>query len=302
LYIKDAIAIGKLIRENVEDAVVTTQDPFETGLAGYLIAQHHKARLNAQVHTDLFSPYFRMSVLNTVRLVIAKYILPRADSIRVVSERIKESLGSLKLKAKPVVLPIWTDIATLSHKVPTVNLREHYPQFEKIILMVARFEKEKNISLALQSLEEVKKTHPKIGLVLVGDGQLKKDITKEIASRGLIENVVLVGWQHDVSGYYRTADMYLCTSQYEGFGLSLVEAGASHCPIVSTDIGLVGSVLHHGESVEVVKPQYGSVAEGITKVIENEQYRISLRDKAYKAVQSIYSTKEHYLQAYKKAL
>jgi len=43
-----------------------------------------------QIHTDIMSPYFaRESVLNRARVQIAKFLIPRADAIRVVSPRIK---------------------------------------------------------------------------------------------------------------------------------------------------------------------------------------------------------------------
>ena len=63
--------------------VVTTQDPFECGLAGFLIARIFRARLHIQIHTDVMSPYFaNESTLNRVRVLIAKFLIPRASGIR----------------------------------------------------------------------------------------------------------------------------------------------------------------------------------------------------------------------------
>jgi glycosyltransferase involved in cell wall biosynthesis len=63
---------------------------------------------------------------------------------------------------------------------------------------------------------------------------------------GLEESVVFESWQKDLASYYKTADVFVLTSYYEGFGLTLAEAVACGCPIVSTDVGIARDLL--GES------------------------------------------------------
>ena len=72
--------------------VVTVQDPFETGLIGWVIARTSGSAFHVQVHTDFRSPAFRRSLLNRLRVALARFIIGRADRIRVVSERIKDSI------------------------------------------------------------------------------------------------------------------------------------------------------------------------------------------------------------------
>src|SRR3989338_6515043 len=95
-YIPDAVRIGMRIIKEGDTWTVTCQDPFEAGFAGWCIARHTHARLHLQVHTDFMSPYFKKeSLLNRLRVRIARFLLPRADEIRVVSERIKRSIEKL---------------------------------------------------------------------------------------------------------------------------------------------------------------------------------------------------------------
>ena len=91
-YVRDILRAAK--RKVLRDVdLVTSQDPFETGLAGWLMARRLKAKLQLQVHTDFLSPYFAPeSFKNFIRVRIAKWLLPKSDSIRVVSERVKRSL------------------------------------------------------------------------------------------------------------------------------------------------------------------------------------------------------------------
>jgi hypothetical protein len=86
---------------------VTTQDPFETGIIGFFLSW--KYRWSVQIHTDFMSPFFQTSFLNKVRVIIARLILRRAHSIRVVSERIKASIPTSLQNKKITVLPIMTE-------------------------------------------------------------------------------------------------------------------------------------------------------------------------------------------------
>jgi putative flippase GtrA len=45
-------------------------------------------------------------------------------------------------------------------------------------------------------------------------------------------------WCDDPASYYKTADCFLITSDYEGYGMTIVEALAAGCPVVSTDVGI----------------------------------------------------------------
>src|SRR3989344_1142990 len=166
-------------RFTFHDWLVTTQDPFETGLAGWLIARKNNIPLQLQIHTDFLNPCFaRESLLNHIRVRIARFLLPRARGIRVVSDRIKNSLKakSYKLKAEPTVLPIFVDTEQLKNAPVKTDLRKKYPQFDFIVLMASRLTKEKNIPLAFAAMKEIVKKHPRVGLVIVGSGLKEKEL------------------------------------------------------------------------------------------------------------------------------
>ena len=97
LYIWDAYRIGKTIIDRwkliIGNSVITAQDPFESGLVGWALKKKFNLPLQLQIHADIFSPYlYQESLKNKFRVWLAKFLLPKADGIRVVSERIKRSL------------------------------------------------------------------------------------------------------------------------------------------------------------------------------------------------------------------
>lgn len=249
-YLFKAYKIGRRIikkdaKESRQDWIVTAQDPFESGLAGLMLARLPGVRLVLQVHTDLFSPYFkRESFLNKIRLTLAKRILPRANRVRAVSERVKNSLLVFGLPAAAVrVLPIWIDVKKIQQAPVADGLHQKYQQFNLITLIASRLTREKNIALAIKAIAEPVKADHKVGLIIVGDGPEKENLRLLAYALRLQNNVIFEPWADDIIYYYKTADVFLNTSNYEGYGRSLVEAAAAGCPIITSAVGVVGELL-----------------------------------------------------------
>lgn len=192
--------------------VVTVQDPFWRGLFALCVARRIGAKFNAQVHT---------SALN----VLGKFVLRRADSVRVVSEKIKQQVEAAGVKAPVRVLPIYIDIERFQTLV-------RQPHAQKTLLWVGRFEDEKDPLLALEVFKTV---HSEIDakLVMLGAGSLDRVL------RAAADNlpVTFPGWQ-DPADYLAQADVVLSTSRHESYGASIIEALAAGVPVVAPDVGV----------------------------------------------------------------
>ena len=246
-YIIDAWRLGRVLdRPNL----ITAQDPFECGLAAWFLAKLFKAKLELQIHTDFLNLYFiRESALNWFRVkILSLFLIPKANKLRVVSKRIKSSLEakSWKLKATPVVLPVFVDVEKIRNAPVRTDLHHKYPRFKKIILMASRLTKEKNIDLALKAMPEILARNSDIGLIVVGEGPELKQLKSKALSYGLGHNIAFEPWTDDLSSYYKTADLFLNTSLYEGYGRTMVEALAAGCPVVSTEVGIAGDLNYQG--------------------------------------------------------
>ncbi|MFA6536505.1 MAG: glycosyltransferase [Candidatus Paceibacterota bacterium] len=248
--IKDAFKVGMQILDSATDLnfwVITTQDPFETGLVGRKLKRVFKLPLQIQVHTDLLNIHFAHDPLNNLRFIVARQVLKSADSLRVVSERIKRSLVNDYRFAIPAekisVLPIFIDLEKIRSLPVSVDLHKKYPQFGKIVLIASRLTKEKNLFFALKVFRRLLKETPEAGLVIVGDGPKRLKLEKKAKSWGIADRVKFEGWQDNLVSYYKTADTFLSTSFYEGFGLTIVEAIALGLPVVSSNVGIASQAL-----------------------------------------------------------
>jgi glycosyltransferase involved in cell wall biosynthesis len=209
-------------RKNQYD-VVTAQDPFWRGLVAWRAARIAGAKLNLQLHTVLSHESF-------VKRLIARFLLPRADSIRVVSELAREELLTKHLSADITVLPIYIELA------PFTNVERHpHPRFEKVIIWIGRFESEKDPLNALRILKEVRAANIDAGLIMLGSGSMEKAL--KTAAKPISEYVEFPGWQY-LPPYLAMADLVISTSKFESYGVSIILALAAGVPVVAPDVGI----------------------------------------------------------------
>ena len=273
MYFSGAYKISKEIIRKHNIDIITSQEAFTNKVAIKLKKKFKDIKLQVQIHTDFLSERFKKESFKNL-LKYKGYVrgVKIADCVRVVSESMKDKL--IKYfgidDARIFVLPIFVDTEKIKNTVTTVDLYKKYPQFEKIILMVSRLEKEKNIPLAISAMKDMTKKYPKIGLVIVGSGSEKKNLK-------LNNNVVLDGWRdkETIYSYYKSADLLLVTSDYEGYGLTIIEALASGLPVLSTDVGIAREA---GACIT----NRNNIANDIVKYIESSSQMAELANYPYK--------------------
>lgn len=262
LYFLDAARIG--IRETRSFDLVTAQDPFEAGLAGYLTARLLRIPLQLQIHADIMSPYFRRaSLLNRLRAILASVLIPRADSLRVVSTRIEKSLRKRFEPLPPMsVLPVFS-------REPRNETEGPLPK-RPFILVASRLEREKGVDVAIRAFARLAPEFPDLTLAIAGEGRERRSLKTLARSLTLTERIVFLGWRNDILALMTGAAMYLHASPSEGFGLSLLEAARAGCPIVSTDVGIVGDVIPREDIIVVPVGDREGIAAGIRSALRDQ--------------------------------
>jgi len=166
--------------------------------------------------------------------------------------------------SKISVRPIAVDVQWIKNAPITVDLHKKYPQFDQIILIASRLEPEKNIQLAINAMAEVVQKLSKAGLVIIGNGSQKEKLESLAKNLNISTNVAFESWAdpQTLASYYKTADIYLNTSFFEGYGMTFVEAQAAGCKIVSTDVGVAREM-----GATIVEHEAGSVSDGIIQAL-----------------------------------
>ena len=180
-----------------------------------------------------------------------------------------------------------------------IDLRLRYPQFDFIVLMASRLTKEK-ISLSRSALfKKVVKKYPKTGLIVIGEGRELHTLGTLATSLNLQGNIIFDGWQTDLISYYKTADLFLLTSNYEGYGMTLIEARSAGRAIVTTDVGVVGDTINAENALVCAVGDETCITQSIRRVIENKGLRERLEQATAMATEQMpVRSNEQYIEKY----
>ena len=101
------------------------------------------------------------------------------------------------------------------------------------ILTVGKMKAVKNHQLLLRAFARLDR--PDARLMFVGDGQRREALLSLAQELGVRDRVIFPGFHPDPTPFYKTSDLFVLSSNYEGFGNVIVEAMACGTPVVSTD-------------------------------------------------------------------
>ncbi|MBN2400390.1 MAG: glycosyltransferase family 4 protein [Candidatus Aminicenantes bacterium] len=124
-----------------------------------------------------------------------------------------------------------------------------------ILTATGRIHPVKGWRFLLQAVALYRESNPNCLFIYVGDGGDRKDMETEIADQGLVDHVLITGFQpaNVVARYIQAADVFLLGSQKEGWSTSLLEALACGKPIVTTRVSSAASIVEDGVNGFVVE-------------------------------------------------
>lgn len=195
------------------------------------------------------------------------------DVITVVSSQVKQSF-SPSMRQKMVVVP---NPVTLS---PCPKERaEKRPGDRLIVLSVGRLDKMKDQLTLIRAFALVAEEFDDWDLHIVGEGDWRPQLEREVVRLGLEQRIFLPGRKEDMAEVYGSADIFVLPSYYESFGLVVVEALQFGLPVVGFDNCLgVNNLIVDGENGLLVRGEADrvtSLCHGISSLLSSPDLRNS---------------------------
>lgn len=181
------------------------------------LSQHYRER--GRFHRTLLKATVRM----LYRLANAR-IMVSQDAADDLARTTGIDRSSLTVIYNPVVKP--------AESIPRAD-DEWQPEGVRL-LSVGALKASKNYSLLLGAFAKVA-ARRQAQLMILGDGPLRIELLQCAAELGVADRLMMPGFVLDPWPYYASADLFVLSSNYEGFGNVLVEAMLAGLPIVSTD-------------------------------------------------------------------
>lgn len=152
---------------------------------------------------------------------------------------------------------------------------------------VGRFVPQKGFDLLIDAFALIASRHPNWTLVIWGDGPDRKALEKQRDERGLRERILMPGISDRPGSWLETADAFVLSSRFEGWGIVLLEAMAWGLPCVSFDCEWGPSdMIENGiDGILVPRENVRALAEGLSRIMDDPGLRQSLSQAAKTSTQ-----------------
>lgn len=140
------------------------------------------------------------------------------------------------------------------------------------IIWCARMSQEKKPIEALKILEKVQSKLSGVHLVMLGGGDAKveAEVRSYVKKHSLNDSVEMVGDCNNPYLYYSDSSLFLLTSEFEGFGLTLVEAGVHGIPTVTYSMPFMETLRDNEGAVQVARGDINGAANAIVEIFSDE--------------------------------
>jgi len=162
---------------------------------------------------------------------------------------------------------------------PRVNLHEAFwlPHHAPIVGNVAALVPHKGQRYLVDAAHLVVQRVPDARFVILGEGELREHLERQVRDYRLEKHVLLPGFRTDVLGCIKGFDLFAMSSVTEGLGTSLLDAMACGKPIVATDAGGIPEVVDQGVSGTIVPARDArAMANAIVELLSDESRRRSM--------------------------
>lgn len=162
---------------------------------------------------------------------------------------------------------------------------------EKIVFFVGRHVWEKGVDVLVGAVPEVLKECPDAKFIISGKGYMTDKCKKLAWDFGVADKVLFTEYVGDntLNLLYHIADVVVCPSRYEPFGIVPLEAMACNTPVIISDTGGLNEIIEHErDGLKVSANNSESLAYGIKRILKDPQLVEFMRKNMPEKIKNIY--------------
>ena len=106
---------------------------------------------------------------------------------------------------------------------------------EKYFIAVGRLTRQKNFNYLINEFSDFSKKNNEYNLLIFGDGEEKKMLTRQIKKKKLNNKIFLMGFSNNIDFYMKKSSAFILSSLWEEPGAVLIEAALNNTFIISSD-------------------------------------------------------------------
>jgi len=228
---------------------------------------------------------------------LCRFIVRNSDTITVNSSYMKlQLLGiSPSCKQKIQVIPMGIDPAKYTTD-SYIDMKQRHG-VGHLILSVGRLIDWKGTEFLIKAMPAVLERFPDAKLLIIGIGPERDVLMRQTRNLGLSDRIEFPGMvpAKDLPSYYRSADVFVLPSiiragKTEGLGVVLLEAMASGCPVIGSNVGGIPDIITDGENGFLVPEQDTRIlADRIVRILSDGDLREKFRMNSYDRIEESFT-------------
>lgn len=305
----DPLILPRLIRLiRAEDYQVLDSQNIQSKLYASLAASLTNAALISTINSWYASEHGKTSLKGKLYTALELATNWNLSLYVAVSERDRQMLLRAGIREGDIAL-IYNAVDTVLPHIEPNFLRTTFnlPKDAPVCLAVGRLVRIKGYDVLIEAVKEAVREIPKLVCVIIGEGEARPALTRQIQEAGLRDRVILAGYlpRESILSALASCDLFAMPSRYEGTPIALLEAASLGCPIIASNAGGMPELVTHEEHALLVPPEDPSaLARALIRLADDRALARRLGENAQRRVREKFSLENQVratMEAYRKA-
>lgn len=242
---------------------------FLEGICAKIIANscNKNSRKFAWIHVDMVNQHKSKNVFTSEQQ--ERMIYDKFDKIVCVSDYVKDQFYKLLNVEKSKLIVKYNAIN--ANQIISLASEEFISNNKFTICSVGRLNKQKNYMRLAKCAYKLHSDGYDINTIVIGEGTGREELSEYITKHNMSSYFKLLGFHSNPYPYVKNADLFVCSSDAEGYSTAVVEALILGTPVVTTDCAGMSEILGNTGSGIITKKTVDSLCNGIETLLNDKE-------------------------------
>ncbi len=210
-------------------------------------------------------------------LPVTEFGIEQSDGVTSVSKALYESTMKEFNITRPIeVIHNFIDINEFYRRANPEMRKRIAPNGEKILVHISNFRPVKRVDEIVKLFARIQKVVPS-KLMLIGDGPERGKAEKSCRDLGICDHTVFLGKQNAIPELLSVADLSVCASENESFGMTILEAMSCGVPVVAYKVGGIPEIIKDGkQGFMITDNDSDKFVESCVRILTNDDLHAKL--------------------------